>query len=588
MLLEISMDGRAGPCAGNADGSRLIPCAAVLLLVTHGVLLAWAVPKHSPCIDEVGHLAAGVSHWVSGDFGLYRVNPPLVRLWATLPVVLSRPATDWRSLVTYPLNRAEYTVGADFVQANRSRALWYFTLARSVCIPLSLVGGYVCYRWAGELHGPPAGLIALILWCFCPNILAHGQMLTPDVGATALGVAAAYLFWRWLRRPGWHLAACAGLVLGLAELAKFTMLVLYPLWPTLWIADRLLPRRHGSRRGWLAETGMVASILGVSIGVIHVGYGFEDSFRRLGNFTFESRLLGGVTVAGQTYGGGNRFADSCLAALPVPLPGNYLQGIDVQQVDFEFGFRSYLCGQWKVGGWWYYYLVALLIKVPLGTWTLVLVALGLTLRRRHVVSSWNDELVLLAPPLVLLCVVSSKTGFNHHMRYVLPILPFVFIWAGKVGRAVACKDRATALLTAVALSWSVAGSLWIYPHSLSYFNELVGGPMNGHRYLLDSNIDSGQDLLYLKQWIEDHPQSRPLRVRCTAGIDPALLGIATEHLPGGPEETVGSQLPAEEPRPGWDAISANVLRDRTKQHEYFVQSQPVATAGYSIYIYQAK
>lgn len=37
------------------------------------------------------------------------------------------------------------------------------------------------------------------------------------------------------------------------------------------------------------------------------------------------------------------------------------------------------------------------------------------------------------------------------------------------------------------LAWFVASSLWIYPHSLSYFNESIGGPLNGPEHLLGSN-----------------------------------------------------------------------------------------------------
>ena len=68
-----------------------------------------------------------------------------------------------------------------------------FTLARWACIPFSLLGAYVCYRWAADLYGELAGAWSLVLWCFSPNILAHAQLITPDLGATALGVTAGYL-----------------------------------------------------------------------------------------------------------------------------------------------------------------------------------------------------------------------------------------------------------------------------------------------------------------------------------------------------------------------------------------------------------
>src|SRR4029453_17991507 len=95
----------------------------------------------------------------------------------------------------------EAEVGRAFVSANLDWWFGYFVLARWACIPLSLLGGYVCWRWAADLYGPYAGLLALVLWCFCPNVLAHAQMITPDTGAAALGVTAAYAFWRWLKAP---------------------------------------------------------------------------------------------------------------------------------------------------------------------------------------------------------------------------------------------------------------------------------------------------------------------------------------------------------------------------------------------------
>jgi len=73
-----------------ADNLIATPCwrrAAVRgLLVIHAVLLVWMAAEDSPVIDEVGHLPAGVSHWLTGNFDLYRVNPPLTRLIAAAPV----------------------------------------------------------------------------------------------------------------------------------------------------------------------------------------------------------------------------------------------------------------------------------------------------------------------------------------------------------------------------------------------------------------------------------------------------------------------------------------------------------------------
>ena len=196
-------------------------------------------------------------------------------------------------------------------------------------------------------------------------------------------------------------------------------------------------------------------------------------------------------------------------AVPIPVPRNYLLGMDRQKEGFERNFWSYLRGEWQRGGWWYYYLYALAIKVPLGTWVLIVLALWTGLCRRGYSADWRDELVLLAPLVVLLTFVSSQTGFSHHLRYVLLIFPFGFIWASKVAGAVRLRHWTIVVIAGAAFLWSAASSLWVYPHSLAYFNEVVGGPRGGNAHLQGSNVEWGEDLLYLKRWFDEHPELRP-------------------------------------------------------------------------------
>lgn len=211
---------------------------AALLLGTHAMLLGWGALRHSPTRDEAGHLPAAVSHWRFGRFDLYRVNPPLVRMIAATPLLAFDLKFRWDEVDLEFAQRREFPIGRQFIEDNGEEAFWCFTLARWACIPISLGGGYVCFRWSREMYGPSAAIFALTLWCFCPNILAHGQLITPDVGAAALGLAAAYFFRLWLQGPTYSRAFSAGLFLGLAELAKFTWLVLFPLWLVLWLAWR--------------------------------------------------------------------------------------------------------------------------------------------------------------------------------------------------------------------------------------------------------------------------------------------------------------------------------------------------------------
>ena len=177
-------------------------------------------------------------------------------------------------------------------------------------------------------------------------------------------------------------------------------------------------------------------------------------------------------------------------------------------------------------------------------------------------SSWCNELALLLPIVAILVLVSSQTGFSIHSRYVLPVLPFVYVWCSKVARSLPLRQTLLAIGTVLALGWSVGSSLWYYPHNLSYFNELVGGPKNGHAHLLDSNIAWGQDVLYLKKWYDSHPNARPLHFAHYGLVDPRLVGIEFELPPIAPTSgTLRAEIPDEAmgPRPGWYAIDANNL-----------------------------
>ncbi|MFO0974732.1 MAG: hypothetical protein U1A27_15020 [Phycisphaerae bacterium] len=203
-------------------------------------------------------------------------------------------------------------------------------------------------------------------------------------------------------------------------------------------------------------------------------------------------------------------------------------------------------------------------------------------------ASWRDELVLLAPAIAVFVLVSSQTGFNHHFRYVLPCAPFAFIWISKVARSVELRHWKIAGIAAAALAWSVVSSLSVFPHSLSYFNELAGGPTGGHYHLGNSNTDWGQDLLYLKTWYDEHPDARPLGLLYDLPlVDPRIAGIEYGPVPQwSTADGVHSTSPdAAGPEPGWFALSVNLLHAREHYYDYFLKLQPVAMAGYSIYIY---
>jgi len=558
------------------------------ILVLHTAMLAWGGYVHSPGLDEGSYLIGGVSHWHFGQFDQCKVSPPLLRTIAAIPVVLSNPRTDWRNHVVGVGARPEQQLASDFAAANGDQTFWFYAIARWALIPFSWLGALVCKRWADELYGGWSGLLAGTLWCFCPNILAAGMQVNPDLGMAALGVAAAYTFWKWLRQPSFLTVMIAGVVLGLSQLAKTNVVIFFPLWCWLWMADRLLSRPQWPTRPQLQkEMLQLGLMIAVAMYVLNLGYLFEGTGTRLKDFRFVSQTLAGD----RPYG--NRFAESWVGEIRVPFPKNYIAGIDLQRRDFEnrdHNIQSYWRGRLYNHGFWWFYFYVLAIKVPLGTSALLLVALQSSWRRTDSRVTGRDEMLVVTPALALFLLASLQFGFSHHLRYVLGSFPFAFVW---IGRIAAYRPRRLILVCFVG---SIGSSLFAYPHSQSYFNEMVGGPRGGHFHVVDSNCDWGQDLLYLKRWIEKHPEARPLSVVYFGPVSPSLAGIDAAPLTARQphdDPTARRHFRAAattvEPPSVWIAISVEALRGGPfyggPDYHQLLQFKPVGTVGYSIYIY---
>jgi hypothetical protein len=538
--------------------------------------------RENPTVDEVAHLPAGVTYWQKGTFRLYPQNPPLVKLVAALPVVLSDPVMapvyqqpSWTAPEPSPT-----TFSQTFARFNMDRYFELFRLARMTMPLFSILGGLVVFMWSRQLYGRAGGLLSLLLWCFCPNILAHCRLVTTDLGATSIGVLATYVFWHYLRRSSWPRATAAGVLLGLAQLSKFSMLLLYAVWPFLWLVRTLATRervemlRH-ARRGF--AHGLFVVVL--SVLVINAGYLFEGVGIPLGRFEFISATLTrpvaqGIRPAPATKNElyarlwplrENRFRGTILERLPVPLPEHYLLGFDEQKTESEglperlvraseailagdlkrarieldspnLAVRSYpvyLNGVLRDSGWWYYYFYGLFYKVPEGIWLLVILSLLLLLRRRSG-EAWADEFCLWTVPVVVLFTMSFLTNINLGMRYVLPIAPYVFIAVGKVvpwtSELTPKFRRMGQAIVAVCLGLTLAATFWICPHYLAYFNWVSGGPDRVPPHMIDSNLDWGQDLIGLRQWCRENAAGQPIGLAYFGQFNPTIFAYRGDPL----------------------------------------------------------
>ncbi|WP_233200260.1 ArnT family glycosyltransferase [Blastopirellula marina] len=525
---------------------------------------------------------------------------------ATIPILAFGSEQDWSRWGDASNTRPEFQVGPDWIAANRERSVWLTTIARFSCVPFAVVGGLACFLWARDLFGYHAGLLSCALWCFSPNILAHASCVTPDAHAASMGVTAQYLYWRWLRRSTWTNAAIAGVILGLALLTKLTWIVLLLIWPVAWIAYCLLrpSDKIGSKESRFSKPmGLqIIVILGLGIHTLNSVYAYDGTGTRLGDFSFRSSTLSG-NAFGTT---SNRFVDSLVANVPMPFPDQYIYGIDAQKHDHELHPATYLHGTVYRHGFWYFYIYAMSLKMPIGTTLLFLLATLLALRTHHL----SDDIVIASPFITILAVASMETDYTAHFRYVLPALPFAFVWISRLAPfVIPAKPYLT--LTVVSLAGlSIASSLSCAPHWISYFNEFAGGPAGGRFFLANSNLDWGQDLLFYKSW-RDRNRSLPTPGLAYYGmLNPKDIGIEFVDVPewipydgAAPDEAVlggPSDLMNPDPAPGWYAVSVNLImghpgriyladgqrRYLERPHYAWLQAlTPVDSAGHSILIF---
>jgi hypothetical protein len=238
------------------------------------------------------------------------------------------------------------------------------------------------------------------------------------------------------------------------------------------------------------------------------------------------------------------------------------------------GRGVYLMGEYLDRGSLLYFPLAFVIKTP--TALLGLIAMVLIWYRKinpEPKQAFKRDLVLLVPAGVILGMAMGAR-INIGIRYILPIYPLLFVFVGQVTNMSWGPIRKYGVIGGL-VGWFVISSLFISPHYLAYFNELVGGPDRGHQYLLDSNIDWGQDLKLLSMYVKEHNIDK-IHLAYFGWDSCANRGIKCEQL--------GCS-----PRAGVLAVSVNNLVGlypaMAKCLAWLREFKPIKKIGYSIFVY---
>jgi hypothetical protein len=539
---------------------------AIEVRTAHGETQTW---------DEGIHIWSGYAYLTQGDFSWNTEHPPLVKLVSALPLLRLPLIAAPKPQPPDPDNQVER--GRLFLYRNRAPADSILMAARSPNIVLTLLFIIAVGWWTRRRWGIVAGLCAAALCAFDPNLIAHGRYVTTDYPLTAFFFFACVLWVEYLESGGAARLLLASAAIAIAMVVKFSAVLLVPALALLYVACWIRrPPEFPVRRLFFA-TATVFTVLTITVAIVY----WPETVRCFrGNVVRLEKVVNQDNFIGMTLAWfGHKFN----------LPAHdFLLGLSRVAEHNTGGHPSYLLGMRSNTGFWYYFPVAFAVKSTLAAWAALLLAAGLgawTMFRGGFRAITPMTLGLVVPPL-LFFAFSMTSSINLGMRHILPIYPFLYVGVAVLATR-AMKSRAG--LVGVAAVLVIAGVQMaecasIYPDYLAFFNAAAGGPDRGPEYLLDSNIDWGQDVKKLVHWLDEHG-TRRARVHYFGNVILPYYGV----------KEVGFPDPLD--REAWDQVDDIVVASVTNLLGSYVPldalaparlRRPDAKIGWSMYVYDLR
>jgi len=543
----------------SVTGSITEPLLVAAVLVGHAVICWSATLQSSTTYDEILHLTAGVSYWQRNDYRLQPENGNLPQRWCALPLLIMQPAfppaddPNWR-------DSAALFLGRDFFYelGNDPDSMLAAARCMAVCWSAALV--LLVYLWSRSLFGVGGGFVSLSLAAAWPALLAHGPLATSDVCGSLFFTLALAAIWKLLNRVTVGTLAAAGVSVGLAMIAKHSAVLLVPIAGLLVIATAVLGtpcnlaflgrqtaiHRRGLRLLASLLSGIVVAATAIAVIWIACGCRFEaasprwlpQQFAAYGSFSGITRLAGGIGKA-----------CDILAARRL-LPESWLYGLSYVAAHGQQR-QAFALGHYSQTGWWWFFPLCLVIKNTLPS--LIVVGLGLVYCGRQWRSTPGYRCLPLVVAVAVLWPIFLTTRLNIGERHLLPSYPALMILAGGAWPLVAHR-RGVRWVVPLLCVLHAADAGRHYPHHLEYFNQIVPSSER-HRWLVDSNLDWGQELRRLgRRLAESDNSSEPTYLAYFGTGMPSHYGIQAEVL-GMPDDDAAVQRL----RPGLYCVSATAL-----------------------------
>ncbi|MEE8131444.1 MAG: glycosyltransferase family 39 protein, partial [Candidatus Paceibacterota bacterium] len=520
-----------------------------MALSCFGLMLNASV-QESATMDELAHIPAGYGYVRYLDYRLNPEHPPLVKAISAAPLLFLD--------IEFPLNKTswqqdvngQWTAGTQFLYELGNDADKIINWVRLGPMLLTIILVVFIYVWARELIGRWWALLPTFLFSLSPTVLSHGHYVTTDMGA-ALGIfLATYYFIKFLFKPSRKHLIWAGLAFGIAQLMKFSAVLLIPFFIFLIIIFfiwkiNLEPRKvvlHAFKyAGWLI------AIFIIGYALVYAAY-FLFTF----NYPVEKQISDTEFILSSFAGGPDPTIETCnslrcLAEVNIYMAGNkvlrpvgqYMLGVLMVIQRSGGGNTAYFLGEVSASGWWNYFPVVFALKESIPS--LILIGLAFLLGSWSIIKKLkiqNSKFKIFMDYLgthfaefsmlafvIFYWLYSIKSPLNIGIRHILPTMPFIYILsAGALKKWVNrettesenlwkritnvvlnfIKSSFKSVVIAVLIIWYLIEVLFAFPYYISYFNQFGGSTENGYQYVVDSNYDWGQDLKRLKKFTEEN------------------------------------------------------------------------------------
>ncbi len=565
--------------------ATLATLIGLLLLATMAALMWRPIHEESATADEAWILGAGYTYCKGMGFRMHPDEPPLAKMWSALPllfmpVVINEEAQSlfdgrsgyhldrpWRgpfqeAKLLFPNGRDNWyywpwfegeRFGQFFLYGGENDADRMLAAARLMQVVLALLTGAVIFLWANQLAGRWAGLLGCALWVFNPVALAHGHIVQTDAGGTLTILASIWSFSHFTHYPRLRTAVVAGLAFGLALTTKLSALLLLPIFV---VVALLVWKKQATHERTTRQVFRLIPVFAVCAWVVI------------------------MIVYAPRWAPAPRLDEAQVAWLNVPwwfedlrpilVPPDFFKAVALLVSTADAGHKGYLFGQWSTDGWWYYYPVAFALKTPIAFLALTVGALTILLCQLR-----NGRTEQLVPWIAagMFFGLAMLNKMNIGVRHLLPVYALLAV---AVATQLAPLRGLWRIATLMLVAWLVTVSIFTRPFYIEYFNEFAGGARNGHKYLLDSNLDWGQDLKRLNKYLADQK------------VDQCYLAFSgIERAVGyyGIKATLVEDSDARHLQRGTLVISAMRLM-RPEWAWLRQQQEPSDRVGYSLFVYQ--